>query len=194
MKQKAQCLPQKKRKEPTPKRRRTEESPTQPAPIPESVQNPPPESVPITTTTEPRVNPNHTTRVQEGQSSVTPIRVATVFPEIPLAAHELDAILQLGITYELVEWLARRLQEVSEIMAQEHLAQIMIQKTLRGTVNPQEQQEINRIGRQQNARNKGEAIQMPPLDEALWKYTKNMQRQDEKPKLWLICIRKPQPR
>ena len=52
-------------------------------------------------------------------------------------------------------------------MAQEHRDQIMIQKTLRRTVDPQEQQEINRIGPQQNAKNKGEAIQMPPLHEAL---------------------------
>ena len=46
----------------------------------------------------------------------------------------------------------------------------MIQKTLRGTVDPQEQQEqqeIERIKRQRNAKNKGEAIQMPPLYEAL---------------------------
>ena len=52
-------------------------------------------------------------------------------------------------------------------MAQEHRDQIMIQKTLRGTVDPQDQQEIDRIGRQRNAKNKGEAIQMPPLHEAL---------------------------
>ena len=43
----------------------------------------------------------------------------------------------------------------------------MIQKTLRGTDDPQEQQEINRIGRRRNAKNKGEPIQMPPLHEAL---------------------------
>ena len=43
----------------------------------------------------------------------------------------------------------------------------MIQKTLRGTVDPQDQQEIDRIGRQRNAKNKGEAIQMPSLHEAL---------------------------
>ena len=43
----------------------------------------------------------------------------------------------------------------------------MIQKTLRGIVEPREQREINRIGRQRNAKNKGEAIQMPPLHEAL---------------------------
>ena len=86
------------------------------------------------------------------------VREATTFPEIPLAAHELAAILQFGTSYELVEWLARRLQEVSDRMAQEHQDQIMIQKTLRGTVDPQDQQEIDRIGRQWNAQNKGEAI------------------------------------
>ena len=43
----------------------------------------------------------------------------------------------------------------------------MIQKTLRGDVEPQDQQEIDRIGWQRNAKNKGEAIQMPPLHEAL---------------------------
>ena len=52
-------------------------------------------------------------------------------------------------------------------MAHEHRDQIMIQKTLRGTVEPQDQQEIDQIGRQRNAKNKGEAIQMPPLHEAL---------------------------
>ena len=43
----------------------------------------------------------------------------------------------------------------------------MIQKSLSGAIEPQEQQEVNRIGRQRNAKNKGEAIQMPPLHEAL---------------------------
>ena len=148
-------------------RRRTEKQTTQPSPIPKSVQNSPPDSVPITTTIEPRVNPNDTTKVQEGQSSVTSVREASAFPKIPPTSHELTAILQFGTTYELVEWLARRLQEVSERTAQEHQDQIMIQKTLRGTLDPQEQQEINRIGRHRNAKNKGEAIQMPPLHEAL---------------------------
>ena len=50
-----------------------------------------------------------------------------------MATHELTAILQFGTSYELVEWLARRLQEVSERMAQEHKDQIMIQKSLVGT-------------------------------------------------------------
>ena len=52
-------------------------------------------------------------------------------------------------------------------MAQEHKDQIMIQKSLSGAVEPEEQAEVDRIGQQWNAKNKGEAIQMPPLHEAL---------------------------
>ena len=115
----------------------------------------------------PRVNPNDTTKVQKGQSSITTVREAVGFADIPPAAHELAAILQFGTSYELVEWLARRLQEVSERMAQEQKDQIMIQKSLSGAVEPREQHELDQIGQHCSARNKGEAIQMPPLHEAL---------------------------
>ena len=89
------------------------------------------------------------------------------FSNIPAATHELATMLQFGTSYELVEWLAKRLQEVSERMVQEHWDQIMIQKSLCGAVEPNEQAEVDRIGRQRNAKNKGEAIQIPPLHEAL---------------------------
>ena len=42
----------------------------------------------------------------------------------------------------------------------------MIQKSLIGVVEPEEQ-DIDRIGRQWNAKNRGEEIQMPPLHDAL---------------------------
>ena len=53
-----------------------------------------------------RVNPNDTTKVQKGQSSITTVREAVGFVDIPLATHELVAILQFGTSYKLVEWLA----------------------------------------------------------------------------------------
>ena len=148
MKQRAQRFPQTQQEEPAQKKQRTDDQGTQSTQIP-------------------RVNPNDTTKVQKGQSSITTVREVVGFADIPPIAHELAAILQFGTSYELVEWLARRLQEVSERMAQEHRDQIMIQKSLIGIVEPQEQQEVDRIGRQRNAKNKGEAIQMPPLHEAL---------------------------
>ena len=82
------------------------------------------------------------TKVQKGQSSITTVQVVG-FSDIPPAAHELATIVQFGTSYELVEWLARRLQEVSERMAQEHMDQIMIQKSLSGVVELEEQQELD---------------------------------------------------
>ena len=97
-------------------------------------------------------------RIEKGKSSVMGPREALGFFEMPSAVHELVAILQFGTSYELVEWLAHRLQEVSERMAQEHKDRIMFQKSLIGVVEPEEQQEVNRTSQQRNAKNRGEAI------------------------------------
>ena len=112
-------------------------------------------------------NEGVSTQLQQGQSSKVAIREAHGCLDIPPAAHELAAILQFGTSYELVEWLARRLTEVSERLAQEHHDRIMIQKSLRGVLEPQEKAEVEKIGRKRNAQNRGEAIEMPPLHEAL---------------------------
>ena len=112
-------------------------------------------------------NESVSTQLQQGQSSKVAIREAHGCLDIPPAAHELAAILQFGTSYELVEWLARRLTEVSERLAQEHHDRIMIQKSLRGVLEPQEKAEVEKIGRKRNAQNRGEAIEMPPLHEAL---------------------------
>ena len=100
-------------------------------------------------------------RIEKGKSSVMGPREALGFFEMPSAVHELVAILQFGTSYELVEWLAHSLQEVSERMAQEHKDRIMIQKSFISAVEPKEQQEVDQISRHRNAKNRGEAIQMP---------------------------------
>ena len=74
-------------------------------------------------------------------------REALGLPELPPVAHEMVAIMQFGTSYELVEWLAQRLQEISEWLAQEHKDRVMILKSLIGVVEPKEQQELDRIGR-----------------------------------------------
>ena len=66
-----------------------------------------------------------------------------------------------------MDWLTKRLQYASYLLAQEHKDRIMIQKSLIGAFEPEEQHEVDRIGRQRNAKNKSEAIQIPPLHEAL---------------------------
>ena len=49
------------------------------------------------------------------------------------------------------------------MLAQEHKHRVTIPKSLIGVVEPEEQQEIDRLSRQRNAKNRGEPIQMPPL-------------------------------
>ena len=91
------------------------------------------------------------------------------FSDIPTAAHELAAILQFGTSYELVDWLAKSLAEVSEWLAQEHKDRVLIQKSLSGLLESEEQAEVDKIRQKWHAKSKGEAIQMPPLHEALVK-------------------------
>ena len=61
-------------------------------------------------------------------------------------------------------------------MAQEHKDRIMIQKSLIGVVEPEEQQEVDQISRQRNTKNKGDTIQMPSLHEALVEVHKEYER------------------
>ena len=126
-----------------------------------------PSITPVNTEVTTPVNMCVPTQLQKGQSSKITTREAHGFSDIPPAAHELAAILQFGTSYELVEWLARRLTEVSARLAQEHHDRVMIQKSLRGMLEPQEKAEVEKIGRKRNAQNRGEAIEMPPLHEAL---------------------------
>ena len=127
MKQRAQRYSRPEQEEPAQKKQKTNNQ------VPSSTQVP-------------RVNPDDTTRIQKGQASTATVQEALGFSNILIAAHEQTAILQVDTSYELVEWLARRLQEVSERMAQEHRDQIMIQKSLCRAVEPNEQAEVDKIG------------------------------------------------
>ena len=85
-----------------------------------------PSNTPVVTEVTTTVNVCVPTQLQKGQSSKNTTREAHGFSDIPPAAHELAAILQFGTSYELVEWLARRLTEVSARLAQEHHDRVMI--------------------------------------------------------------------
>ena len=65
------------------------------------------------TNEEGRVDPNDTSRVEKGKSSIMTPREVLGLPELPPTTHELAAIMQFGTSYEVVEWLAQRLYEVS---------------------------------------------------------------------------------
>ena len=53
------------------------------------------------------------------------------------------------------------------MLAQELKDRIMIQKAIIGTVEHEDQPELDQIGRERHVRSRGEAIQMPPLNTVL---------------------------
>ena len=93
------------------------------------------------------VNPDVPIETQRGQPSTTIVQEALGFSDIPTATHELVTILQFGTSYELVDWLAKRLAKVSERLAQEHRDRVMILKSLSRILELEEQVEVDRIGR-----------------------------------------------
>ena len=56
----------------------------------------------------------------EEHTPTVPLDDILAFTDIPPVAHEFAALLQAGTSYELVDWLAKRLQFAAEQLAQEH--------------------------------------------------------------------------
>ena len=75
-------------------------------------------------------------------------------PDIQPATHEFATLLQFGTSYELVDWLAKQLQFSSELLEQEHKDWEMIQNAMLGDLEPEEERELQRIGRQREAKKK----------------------------------------
>ena len=84
-------------------------------------------------------------------------------------AHELAALLQAGTSYELVDWLAKRLQFAAEQLPQEHKDREMIQKALLGALTLEEEEAHEQLEQQQGAKKKVMDIQMSPLNTGLVK-------------------------
>ena len=99
-------------------------------------------------------------------SKVTPKDIL-LKSNMPPVVHEIVAILRFDTSYELVDWLAKWLQLGSDQVVQEHKDREMIQCTLLGEIEPEDEHELNRIRRHKDVRNKGMAIQIPPLQTTL---------------------------
>ena len=71
-------------------------------------------------------------------------------PDTPPVVHEIAAILRFGTSYELIDSLAKRLQFTLEQLVQEHKDREMIQMVMLGALEPVDEREVQRIGRQRN--------------------------------------------
>ena len=86
------------------------------------------------------------------------------YPEIPDVAHEFAARLQFGTTFEVMEFLARQQIKLSQRMADEHAEMQMIQRTLSGTTEREDEHALYKIGRMWNADEGRIGIELPPLN------------------------------
>ena len=94
----------------------------------------------LTTTVEPIEYILKGTMEWEKVSEVSPNEILGI-PDIPLVAHEIVAILCFGTTYELVDYLAKRLQFASNQLTQEHKDWEMIQYAMLSALESEEERE-----------------------------------------------------
>ena len=119
-----------------PTTRRTNE----PAPVPE----------PTTSDVEPVQS-----QPAQGHTTTIPLNKIFAFLDIPPAAYEFAALLQAVMSYELVDWLAKRLQFIAEQWEEEHKYWEMIQKAMLGELTPKEERKCQHIEQQPWAKKNG---------------------------------------
>ena len=84
--------------------------------------------------------------MEQGKASEISSNEVIGIPNIPPTAHVIATILRFRTTYELVDWLAKRLLFSSYQMVQEHKDGEMIQRAMIGALEPEEESESQKIG------------------------------------------------
>ena len=86
-------------------------------------------------------------RIEHGQTTHISEDEVLGYKDLPVEAYEFNALLRLGTTYELVDFLARAQIKAAARMAEEHAETKMIQCALLGEIEPQEDRALQKIGR-----------------------------------------------
>ena len=91
-----------------------------------------------------------------------------------MEAYDFSALLRLGTTYELMDFLTRTQVDASARMAEEHAETKMIQCSLIGELEPQEDRALQKIGRKKQAKNAPLLMELPDLNAALIEAYRNL--------------------
>ena len=86
---------------------------------------------------------------------------------LPVEAYEFSALLRLGTTYELMDFLAHTQVVATSRMDEEHEETKMIQPALIGEIEPQEDRALQKIGRKRQTENAPLLMELPDLNAAL---------------------------
>ena len=99
---------------------------------------------------------SRTGKIEHGQTTQISEDDILGYKDLLVEACKISALLRLGTTYELMDFLARA--QVVEVvhMAEEHADTKMIQRALMGELEPQEDPTLQKIGRNKHGKS-------PPL-------------------------------
>ena len=81
---------------------------------------------------------SHIAKIEHGQTTQISEDEVLGYKDLPTEAYEFSALLRLGTTYELMDFLTRAQVVAAAGMAEEHAESKMIQQALMGELKPQE--------------------------------------------------------
>ena len=85
-------------------------------------------------------------KIEHGQTTQISGDEVLGYKDLPVEAYEFSALLRLGTTYELMDFLVRTQVVVGARMAEEHEETRMIQRALTGELEPHKDRALQKIG------------------------------------------------
>ena len=106
-------------------------------------------------------------RIEHGQTTHISDDEVLRYKDLPAEAYEFSAMLRLGTTYELVDFLARAQIKAVARMAKEHAGTKMIQRALLGETERKDDRALQKIGRKKQAKQDALLMEVPELNTTL---------------------------
>ena len=105
--------------------------------------------------------------LEKGQASQISEDEVLAYKDLPTKAYDLGAILRHGISYELIDFLARLQVVAMARLADEHAEKQMIQRALAGELKSDEEPALQKIGRKRQNKSNRLLIKFPELNTSM---------------------------
>ena len=115
-----------------------------------------------------------TGRIEQGQTTQISEDKVLGYKDLVLEAYEFSALLRLGTTYKLMEFLTRAQVSAATCMAEEHAENKTIQHALVDELEPEEDRALQKIGRKKQPKSSQLLIELPDLNTALMEAYKDL--------------------
>ena len=115
-------------------------------------------------------------KIEHGQTTQISEDDVLGYKELLVEAYEFSALLRLGTTYKLMEFLTRAQVSAATCMAEEHAENKTIQHALVDELEPEEDRALQKIGRKKQPKSTQLLIELPDLNAALVEAYRDLDR------------------